>query len=297
MLMACSRHHKPAPVEERSWHKASQTGAPHRGQKKKKPASRIVVGPSHGKSVPEHVTVRRGDTLYSISFRYHLDWKAVARVNGLKPPYTIYPGQHLKLAAAKKRPLSKNARHAVSRNNKSSARADEKTSGRPDVVVRSKAQPSAVGKPAQATPRGSNKERSKHESPQTKITLKNPGRWHWPVNGRIISSFSPSDPARKGVVIAGHSGDAVRAAADGVVVYTGDALKAYGQLVIIKHSDTYLSAYGYNRRSLVREGQVVKQGQKIAEMGTSPAGKPGLKFEIRKNGRPVDPLQHLPKKR
>ena len=112
----------------------------------------------------------------------------------------------------------------------------------------------------------------------------------------MISSYSPSDPARKGIVIAGQPGYPVKAAADGVVVYTGSALKAYGQLIIIKHSDTYLSAYGYNRRSLVKEGQAVRQGQKIAEMGASPSGKPGLRFEIRKNGQPVNPLSRLPKR-
>ena len=117
--------------------------------------------------------------------------------------------------------------------------------------------------------------------------------WRWPVDGTLISRFNSSD-AIPGIEIAGHSGDSVRAAADGVVVYSGNGLVGYGELVIIKHNDSFLSAYGHNRKRLVKEGQQVTAGQQIAEMGSTGATRDELEFQIRKDGNPVDPLSYLP---
>ena len=119
--------------------------------------------------------------------------------------------------------------------------------------------------------------------------------WRWPADGQIIKRFTPGD-AVPGVEIAGKAGDPVRAAADGVVVYSGNGLVGYGELVIIKHNDSLLSAYGHNSKRLVKEGQRVSAGQEIALMGSSGASSVELGFQIRKDGNPVDPLNYLPAK-
>jgi lipoprotein NlpD len=118
--------------------------------------------------------------------------------------------------------------------------------------------------------------------------------WRWPGNGPLIAQFSAGDPTRQGLDIAGKAGDRVIAAADGSVVYSGNGLLGYGELIIIKHNASFLSAYGHNRKRLVQEGETVKAGQQIAEMGTSTANRDLLHFEIRRNGRPVNPLDFLP---
>ena len=118
-------------------------------------------------------------------------------------------------------------------------------------------------------------------------------QWRWPADGSLVGRFQSGD-AIPGIQIAGKSGDPVRAAAEGVVVYSGNGLVGYGELVIIKHSDSLLSAYGHNRTRLVKEGQHVSAGQQIAEMGASGAAHNGLEFQIRKDGNPVDPLVYLP---
>ncbi|MDR3352243.1 MAG: peptidoglycan DD-metalloendopeptidase family protein [Zoogloeaceae bacterium] len=116
--------------------------------------------------------------------------------------------------------------------------------------------------------------------------------WAWPARGKTITAFSPQS---KGIDIAGKAGDPVQAAADGRVVYAGNGLRGYGQLVIVKHNATYLSAYAHNRKIVVKEGQEVKRGEKIAEMGNTDSDAVKLHFEIRQKGNPVEPLQHLPK--
>lgn len=120
--------------------------------------------------------------------------------------------------------------------------------------------------------------------------------WRWPATGALIGKFITGDPTRQGLDIAGNSGDPVRAAGAGTVVYSGSGLVGYGELIIIKHSDEWLSAYGHNRKRLVSEGQAVSAGQQVAEMGRSGASRDMLHFEIRRNGKPVDPLQHLPRR-
>jgi lipoprotein NlpD len=123
-----------------------------------------------------------------------------------------------------------------------------------------------------------------------------PVKWRWPADGELISRYVAGEPTKQGIGIAGSSGAAVRAAGDGVVVYSGSGLVGYGELVIIKHNDEWLSAYGHNRTRLVNEGQLVKVGQQIAEMGRSGAPRDMLHFEVRYNGKPVDPLLYLPKR-
>lgn len=120
--------------------------------------------------------------------------------------------------------------------------------------------------------------------------------WRWPTEGQVITSFATDNPTRQGIDIAGTGGQPVRAAADGVVVYSGAGLVGYGELVIVKHNEQWLSAYGHNRARQVNEGALVKAGQQIAEMGRSGASRDMLHFEIRYNGKPVNPQLYLPKK-
>lgn len=118
--------------------------------------------------------------------------------------------------------------------------------------------------------------------------------WAWPINGPVEVEFGQRPGAGTGILVGGKVGQAVHAAADGRVVYAGGGLIGYGQLIILKHNDTYLSAYGHNASLLVREGQSIRKGQRIATMGEGPGQKPRLHFEIRQNGKPVNPRQYLP---
>jgi lipoprotein NlpD len=120
--------------------------------------------------------------------------------------------------------------------------------------------------------------------------------WRWPTEGAVTVGFAAADPARKGIKIAGALGQAITAAERGSVVYSGSGLIGYGQLIIVKHNEKYLSAYGNNRKILVKEGDQVTKGQKIAEMGRANGGLSILHFEIRREGEPVDPLSLLPRK-
>ncbi len=119
--------------------------------------------------------------------------------------------------------------------------------------------------------------------------------WQWPVQGKVISTFKRNTVDRKGIKIAAKEGNSVKAAAAGKVVYSGNGLISYGNLVIIKHNRTYLSAYAHNRKLLVKEGQMIKSGQKIAVLGKTGTESPRLYFEIRKNGKPVNPIKYLPR--
>jgi lipoprotein NlpD len=118
--------------------------------------------------------------------------------------------------------------------------------------------------------------------------------WRWPGNGKVVGTYISGDQTRQGVDIAGSAGDPVQAAADGDVVYSGNGLLGYGELIIVKHNASFLSAYGHNRKRLVQEGDKVRAGQQIAEMGSSASSREELHFEIRKNGKPVNPLDYLP---
>jgi lipoprotein NlpD len=119
--------------------------------------------------------------------------------------------------------------------------------------------------------------------------------WNWPVQGPLISRFQSNGSLNKGIDIAGQQGQPVKAAAEGAVVYAGRGLLGYGEMIIIKHDETYLSAYAHNSRLLVKEGERVKLGQNIAEMGSTGTDRVKLHFEIRRKGQPVDPLTYLPK--
>lgn len=228
--------------------------------------------------------VVKGDTLYSIAFRSGSDFRDLARWNGIQSPYTIWPGQRLRLSAPAGRPSSRVSTAGVVA--PSAFRSVAKAAPKMASARAASATPVAVPGVASTEVR----------SPRVAA---GPSRsisgvtWRWPADGSVIKGFKSAD-AIPGIEIAGKSGDPVRAAADGVVVYSGNGLVGYGELVIIKHNDSFLSAYGHNRKRMVKEGQRVKAGQEIAEMGSTGASRNELEFQIRKNGNPVDPLDYLP---
>lgn len=219
------------------------------------------------------VVVRRGDTLYGIAFRAGQDYRDVARWNRIGPPYTIYPGQRLQL--------------------RGSAAVRAPTTRRPPT--RPPARVAAPRKPMPAqTPPASVRKPAPAPTPTPRAASASNIVWRWPTQGALIGRFAAGDNTRQGIDIAGSGGQSVTAAAAGTVVYSGSGLVGYGELIIIKHSDEWLSAYGHNRRRLVAEGAAVVAGQNIAEMGRTGASRDMLHFEIRRNGKPVDPLPLLP---
>ena len=224
-------------------------------------SQRTASKPKYGATV----RVQRGDTLYGLAFRNEIDFRDLASWNNIGAPYTIYPGQSLRLYPASGKPGS-NA--AVPRP------ATTSSSRKPPVNAAPTAKP----------------------APRPVAPVNSGFTWRWPADGQVIGRFVAGDASRQGVDIAGSNGQPVRAAGDGVVVYSGGGLVGYGELVIIKHNEAWLSAYGHNRKRLVNEGQNVKAGQQIAEMGRSGTARDMLHFEIRYNGKPVDPLQYLPKR-
>jgi lipoprotein NlpD len=216
-------------------------------------------------SRPASHTVLSGETLYAIAWRYGLDYRSLAQANRIASPYTIYPGQKLVLASkppaeAPRKPAGTTAGTTAAKPASSPRRTVTKVSPKPDTN-------SAPAAPVSA--------------------------WLWPSRGKVVRNFSGT--VHKGIDISGESGDPVEATAAGRVVYAGSGIVGYGKLLIVKHNEVYLSAYGHNRRLLVAEGQSVKAGQKIAEMGSSATNSVKLHFEIRREGRPVDPKRLLPK--
>ncbi|HEX5755823.1 MAG TPA: peptidoglycan DD-metalloendopeptidase family protein [Arenimonas sp.] len=221
--------------------------------------------------------VRKGDTLYGIAFRHGLDYRDVANWNRIGAPYTIYPGQVLRL-----QPSTRTAQRPAPPARQPTAPNRPVTTMPAPSKPPAKPSPASPSKPAPAAPAA---------SPVPTVA---PGRWQWPTLGQVIARYVAGDPTQQGIAIAGKSGQPVQAAADGVVVYSGTGLVGYGEVIIVKHSDEWLSAYGHNRRRLVAEGEAVKSGQTIAELGRSGTSRDMLHFEIRRNGKPVDPLTLLP---
>ncbi|MGH1431843.1 MAG: peptidoglycan DD-metalloendopeptidase family protein [Neptuniibacter sp.] len=239
---------------------------------------------------PNTYIVRKGDTLYSIAFRYGIEYRALARLNNIDQNYSIYPGQRLKLRSA-----------TVVTGNESIV-SDKSINAPPVTIVRNtgtKAQ--TVSKPSSSV----QKPKSEPASPQKVVHTKTktawkpqagPIKWQWPASGKVIAYYKTKGTVNKGINISGGFGNAVKAAANGRVVYAGNGLLGYGNLVIVEHNQQFLSAYAHNSRVLVKENDKVKVGQKIAEMGNTGADRVMLHFEIRRDGKPMNPLQYLPKR-
>jgi lipoprotein NlpD len=237
------------------------------------------VGP-----VPDgYYLIRQGDTLSEVATRHGVGLRTLAGWNGLESPYSIYAGRLLRIEPP-----------------------DGSPAPRPSAVPSS---PTVVAAPAPASagPTASPARASSSESASRGVPREEAVRsagspaaasglaWAWPLKGSLVQRFSNGDRTRQGIRIRGRAGEQATAAADGQVVYSGGGLKGYGNLIIIKHNDNYLSAYGFNRRLLAAEGDRVKRGQAVAEVGQAvEGGVYVLHFEIRRDGAAVDPLLYLP---
>jgi lipoprotein NlpD len=243
---------------------------------------------------PKSYIVQKGDTLFSIAFNYGFDYHELAEMNGIKNPSVISIGQEIRLFPDKSKPATPVARIEAK-----------------PIEILVKDQPKLAKYPYSDTAMA---EIDKVQQQVTKVYLSKPEapdsqadasgdsadvvdepvmEWSLPAQGRVIAQFSESDN-RKGIDIAGKLGQPVMASANGRVVYSGSGLRGYGKLIIIKHNNTYLSAYAHNNKILVKEGQSVSRGQKIAEMGKTDAREVELHFEVRRYGKPVDPAKYLP---
>ncbi|MFA5628314.1 MAG: peptidoglycan DD-metalloendopeptidase family protein [Thiohalomonadaceae bacterium] len=227
------------------------------------------MGSRTQKSTAQYHTVRQGETLYSIAWNHGYDYRQVATWNNIGSPYRIYPGQRLAVSPTAQGPI-----------------VVDKTINKPAIAAKSinQANTSAASKPPGKT--------AVKPAPHIQSSI----NWKWPTSGSVKRRFSDAD-SKNGITISGRAGQSVNAAAGGDVVYSGSGLVGYGNLLIIKHNDIFLSAYGHNQSLLVKEGATVKSGQQIAVMGETARDGPLLHFEIRQEGRPVDPMRYLPKQR
>jgi lipoprotein NlpD len=211
---------------------------------------------------PESHVVRSGDTLYSIAWRHGVDHRDLARWNGLADPGRIHVGQRLALS--------------------------------PPSAAARPAERAAVAPPPRNPPRRETTPASASRASPPAARSASPPAFSWPARGRVVARFGEQGVLTTGIGIAGGPGQEILAAAAGRVVYAGSGLPDYGQLVIIEHNESWLTAYGHNRNVLVTQGDAVARGQKIGEMGEAPGREPRLYFEIRRNGDPLDPLTLLP---
>lgn len=263
--------------------------------------------------------VRQGDTLYFISYITDKDVKDLVRYNSLSEPYTIHPGQRIRLWRPAYQAPAYGGTGAGRSTSTVATTAAVPAIASPKVVVPAAKPVSsnkvAQSKTSQASAKNStssaNTGKSTVDQAKPKeyrgdkrnvnkvITTQKPKQnkvdeWLWPTKGRVINKFSAGDQGNKGIDIAGQRGQSVISTAGGTVVYSGNALRGYGNLIIVKHNDNYLSAYAHNERLLVTEGQSVKPGQKIATMGSTGTNRVKLHFEIRYQGKSVNPERYLP---
>lgn len=285
VLAGCSSSGHRAPIVDRSETGKKTTVAAEPAQKKR------------GREKdwrPEVHVVQKGDTLYSIAFNYGFDYHELAELNGIKDPSVISIGQEIHLfpgrqntanppavAAAKSSepPVKEQPKLAKYAYSEAALAQIEKVQEAPKLP------PAEVAKPAADAPADAASDADDGDEADLS--------WSMPTQGKLIAGFS--EPAkRKGIDISGKLGQPVVASAAGKVVYSGSGLRGYGKLIIIKHNKTYLSAYAHNDKLLVKEGQTVTRGQKIATMGNTDTDQVKLHFEVRRFGKPVDPAKYLP---
>ncbi|VFN03359.1 MAG: lipoprotein NlpD [Candidatus Kentron sp. G] len=258
-------------------------------------------------------TVKKGETLYRIASRYGIDdYKQLAKWNGIEPPFRISTGERLCIFTKFPNSLAAESGHSKPdrlKTRKASGRTSAK--GPRETAISQKPLPPSSSSPKKIVPKKvppsksiasskkSNATRDKSSATQHASSSKGKtskkrggtGTWYWPSRGEVVRDFAQS--GNRGLEISDRFGASIYAVANGRVVYTGSGLRGYGKLIIIKHDAQHLSAYGNNDRMLVREGDKVKRGQKIAEMGKDNTNRAILHFEIRKSGKPVNPLRYL----
>ena len=291
LLHGCASTRTPAPVSDRT---------PSAARPPIVPASKAPVREPDPR--PEYYVVKKGDTLYTIALDNGLDYKELAEWNSITNPNVILLGQQLRLRAPVSAAVTTPLRAAPDVEGKPvTAAGAAAAAGTAEFV---KSQPKAVKLPysdqalaalssAQAKPVTPAVATSRPEPAATSEDDEEKVEWSWPAGGKLLSTFNEATNL-KGIGIAGRAGQPVMASAPGKVLYSGDGIRGYGKLVIIKHNKVYLSVYAHNSQLLVKEGQTIVKGQKIAEMGNTDSDAVKLHFEIRRFGKPVDPLKLLP---
>lgn len=269
LLFACVNSQAPAPVDSVGGDGSPSMGGRFAG------AKRSMTGNSY--------TVQKGDTLYSIAFNAGTNVSALAGLNNISPPYNIFPGQTLRLHVFESQAPGYQRKAAGSAVVMSTPAV--KPAGQTNQWVEKKTIAPTVAKEYPAV-----KEQQNNNTP---ATTGSPD-WRWPTEGKVVEGFSTAEQGNKGIDIAGSKGQPVYAASDGKVVYAGSALRGYGKLIILKHDEDYLSAYAHNDQLRVQEGQTVKKGTVIADMGSTDAPDVRLHFEIRYKGKSVNPMSYLP---
>ncbi|CAN7373023.1 peptidoglycan DD-metalloendopeptidase family protein [Rhizobacter sp. LjRoot28] len=263
-----------APVEERNV--GGRAAVPLPGAAASEPAEAVKPLPgAENAGKPGYFTVRPGDTLIRVGLETGQNWKDLVKWNSLENPNILEVGQVLRVVPPGADPGALTTRPVTAAKVESRPLDAPKPASAPASTPPPTAAPAPVAPPPVAAPTGDDNV-----------------NWLWPANGTVLARFD--EVRSKGLAIAGKAGDPVLAAADGRVVYAGSGLRGYGNLVILKHNNTYLTAYAHNQALLVKEEQNVKRGQKIAEMGATDADRVKLHFEIRKQGKPVDPERLLP---
>lgn len=312
-LVGCASRSVQAPVVDRTPPTAATPAA-------------IPAAPAAVDTRPEFYTIRRGDTMFSIALDHGLDYRELAAWNNLNDPSRIRPGQQLRIRpppGVQEAPVTVNpittAGRVEARPLGAQAGVTAEPARRPAAQGAIKSEPLGRKLPytpenlallqrgeAPAVPSGQAPAIAATPAPAPAVAPAVPAAaakpdaavdeedkvdWGRPAQGRIIAAFS--EPSNKGVDISGKPGDPVIAAAPGRVIYSGE-MRGYGKLAVIKHNKTFSSVYAHNREILVKEGQSVIKGQRIAELGNTDSDMPKLHFEIRKLGKPVDPAKYLP---
>jgi len=289
VVAGCAQTPNHAPVEERSATPRSAVAAasPAASAASAADASHTLL-PDSNSGKPGYYTVRSGDTLIRIGLDNGQNWKDLMRWNNLVNPNLIEVGQVIRIVPPGVDPATATARPVTT------ARVETRAlDARPGSAIVPSAAASAAGPTAvAATSQPAAPGREAAAPPQAPRDADDDVNWTWPAAAPVAMPFD--DARNKGLVFRGKAGDPVYAAADGRVVYAGSGLRGYGNLVILKHNATYLTAYAHNQTLLVKDDQNVKRGQKIAEMGSSDADSVQLHFEIRKQGKPIDPARLLP---
>ncbi|MDZ5458994.1 peptidoglycan DD-metalloendopeptidase family protein [Azohydromonas lata] len=306
LIVGCASPTQQAPVEDRARTPVRpQSTAPAPVAVPEVPVKPLRGIENAGK--PGYYTVRPGDTLIRIGLENGQSWKDLARWNGIDNANLIEVGEVVRVVppnvdptAVASRPVNSSRVESRPLDAKPAASASAAASGASASSSASASSPAGAASTAApvtaaATPSDTASAAPTPAAPARETAAKDPDdniNWIWPAGGSVSSAFD--DSRNKGISISGKAGDPVVAAADGRVVYAGSGLRGYGNLVIVKHNNTYLTAYAHNQTLLVKEDQVVKRGQRIAEMGSSDASRVQLHFEIRKQGKPIDPTRLLP---
>ena len=255
-------------------------------------------------TTPAAHVVQRGETLYAISVRYGIDYRQLARWNKIAAPFTIYPGQKLVLrtpsAVAGRTAGATSARPAASTTKRPASRQPVTSPPLARQSMASKPETRPVGSVTASTPvRPGERPKAKAKDVSSGKNVEQVTEslnWSWPTKGRVVVKFDPADPTKNGIDIEGEALQEIRVAEAGQVVYSGSGLVGYGNLVIVKHNEIFLTAYGYNSEVLVKEGDELKAGAVIAKMGRGLNRRPALHFEVRREGKPVNPLLYLPRR-